>query len=289
LQAVPFRADLGPNHRRPGVQAGRATRNGFTLVELLVVISIIGLLMALVMPAVQAAREAARRTTCLNNLRQIGLGIHGYLDMNRVFPPGAIEMRSLTSLPRLQARQLAWSALILPFVEQRGLYASLDLSKPFDDARNALGAAQVLPLYLCPSVPRESYVTAGRGACDYGGIMGQTLIPSKSIQDGVMIDQEKSTRLLRIQNIRDGASYTLMISEDAAWTDGQWINGQNVFVISWPINTPPNGDNEIRSKHRGGADGLFCDGGARFLREDMDRDTLKAICTRSGGETIDPF
>jgi prepilin-type N-terminal cleavage/methylation domain-containing protein/prepilin-type processing-associated H-X9-DG protein len=262
---------------------------GFTLVELLVVIAVIGILLALLLPAVQAAREAARRVSCSNNLHQIGVGIHAYNDSYREFPPGAIEMRSLTSLSRFKARQIAWSALILPYVEQKSLYQSLDLSKPFDNAANTQGAAQVVPLYLCPSVPRNTFLVQNRGACDYGGIMGQTLKPSATFQDGVMIDKEPGTSPIQIKDIRDGAPYTLLISEDAAWQDGQWINGQNVFVISWPINYPPNGDNEIRSKHSHGANALFCDGGVRFLDQEMDLDTLKALATRAGGETIDPF
>ncbi|MBN2580438.1 MAG: DUF1559 domain-containing protein [Pirellulales bacterium] len=262
---------------------------GFTLVELLVVIAIIGILIGLLLPAVQAAREAARRASCCNNLHQIGVGVHAYHDEHGTFPPGAIEMRSLTSMPRFAARQIAWSALILPYVEQKSLYKSLDLSKPFDHPDNALAAAQVLPLYLCPSVPRNSFLVENRGACDYGGIMGQTLVPSATFQDGVMIDKEKGTDPVRIKDIRDGTPYTLIVSEDSAWMDGQWINGQNVFVVSWPINHPPNGDNEIRSKHPDGANGLFCDGSVRFLQEEMDLETLKGISTRSGGETVDPF
>jgi prepilin-type N-terminal cleavage/methylation domain-containing protein/prepilin-type processing-associated H-X9-DG protein len=262
---------------------------GFTLMELLVSIAVIGVLIGLLLPAIQAAREAARRMSCCNNLHQIGVGMHYYHDANRHFPPGAIEMRSLTSLSRFKARQIAWSALLLPYVEQKGVYSTLDITKPFDHGVNAAGAANVLSLYLCPSVPRSSFLVQNRGACDYGGIMGQTLQPSATMQDGVMIDKEKGTNYLGIKDITDGVSYTLMISEDAAWADGQWINGQNVFVVSHEINSPPNGDNEIRSKHPGGANGLFCDGSVRFLNQELDSNTLKGICTRAGKEIIQPL
>jgi prepilin-type N-terminal cleavage/methylation domain-containing protein/prepilin-type processing-associated H-X9-DG protein len=273
----------------PRGRIGFAHALGFSLVELLVVIAIIGLLAGLLLPAIQSSRETARRMACLNNLHQIGVGTQCYYDSNRSFPPGAIEMRSLTSMSRFKARQIAWSALILPYVELKSVYAMLDLNKPFDNARNAPGAAQILPIYLCPSVSRSSYLVQDRGACDYGGIMGQTLIPSATFQDGVMIDKEPGSSLIRIKDIRDGTAHTLMVSEDAAWTDGQWINGQNVFVVSWPINSPPNGDNEIRSKHPGGANGLACDGSVHFLNQEMDTETLKAICTRAGGEIVNPF
>jgi prepilin-type processing-associated H-X9-DG protein len=179
--------------------------------------------------------------------------------------------------------------LLLPYVEQKGVYSLLDMTKPFDNAANAKGAANVVSIYLCPSVPRSSFLIQNRGACDYGGVMGQTLLPSASMQDGVMIDKERENGYIGIKEIADGTPFTLMVTEDAAWTEGQWINGQNVFVVSWPINTPPNGDNEIRSKHPGGANGLFCDGSARFLVQEMETDALKGICTRAGKEIIQPF
>jgi prepilin-type N-terminal cleavage/methylation domain-containing protein/prepilin-type processing-associated H-X9-DG protein len=268
---------------------GFAHGSGFSLVELLVVIAVIGFLTALLLPAIQSCRETARRMGCLNNLHQIGVGTQYYHDANRTLPPGAIEMRSLTSLSRFKARQIAWSALILPYMELKNVYATLDIGKPFDNARNAAGAAQVLSIYLCPSVSRSSYLVQNRGACDYGGIMGQTLVPSATFQDGVMIDKEPGSSPLRIKDIRDGTAHTLMVSEDAAWTDGQWINGQNVFVVSYSINCPPNDDNEIRSRHPGGANGLACDGSAHFLSQEMDTETLKALCTRAGGEIVNPF
>jgi prepilin-type processing-associated H-X9-DG protein len=119
--------------------------------------------------------------------------------------------------------------------------------------------------------------------------MGQQFTLSGSCQDGVMIDKERGSPLISIKDIRDGAAHTIMISEDAAWTDGQWINGQNIFIVSELINCPQNKDDEIRSKHPNGANGLFCDGSSRFLPQEMDKETLKGICTRAGGEAINPF
>ena len=91
---------------------------GFSLVELLVVITIIGVLIALLLPAVQAAREAARRVSCLNNLHQIGIGLQNYHAACGCFPPGGIEPAFRVS----NGRQFAWSAFLLPYIEQESLY-----------------------------------------------------------------------------------------------------------------------------------------------------------------------
>ena len=97
-------------------------RGGFTLVELLVVIAIIGVLIALLLPAVQQARESARRTQCVNNLKQVGLAVHNFHDTFGELPPS-----------RIQYEYLGWSAVLLPFMEQTNLYDQLDLKKKYKD------------------------------------------------------------------------------------------------------------------------------------------------------------
>jgi len=262
-------------------------RCGFTLIELLVVVAILGLLIALLLPVVQAAREAARVISCGNNLRQIGVGLHGYHEAHGCFPPGGIELRLYWK--DLSRRQLAWSAFLLPYIQQQALHERIDFGQPFDSQENAPAAAEVLPTYLCPSVPRTSNLVEGRGACDYGGINGQRITGPNNPPNGTMLYD----RAIRIEEILDGTSTTLVVSEDAAWTDGQWINARNVFDQAYAINyRPPPGEyveNEIRSKHPGGANALFCDGSARFLGEHLDLKTLAAICTRAGKEIVEKF
>jgi len=260
----------------------RRCRLGFSLIELLVVIGIIGLLVALLLPAIQSARESARRTACANNLRQIGVGLLHYHESLETFPTGCVDHRSFVD----GGRQLAWSALLLPFIEQKSVYDMLDLSQGFDSPANAKGAAQVLSVYVCPSNPRDSMLVDGRAACDYGGIYGERLVSNPVFPNGTMLYSDP----VCIRDITDGTSTTLIVAEDGQSEDMQWINGLNVFEQSYAINHAPLGENEIRSMHSGGgAHGVFCDGSVRYLLETIDVHVLAAICTRAQGEIVPPF
>ena len=125
----------------------------FTLVELLVVITIIGILIALLLPAVQAAREAARRMQCGNNLKQIGLALHNYHAAKNALPLGSIPNGSST-----------WAMLILPQMEQQGIYNMINFNMPvFDNTTAVNGFTNVqvaattrIPAYTCPSDPKSA-------------------------------------------------------------------------------------------------------------------------------------
>ncbi|MEW4561765.1 DUF1559 domain-containing protein [Bremerella sp. JC770] len=124
----------------------------FTLVELLVVIAIIGVLIALLLPAVQQAREAARRMSCTNNMKQLGLAIHNYHDTFSRFPPGYLHPGD----PNINfndwndwANSYGWGAFILPFIEQSALHDSMDFTTPWTAAE----AQHELSAFVCPSDP----------------------------------------------------------------------------------------------------------------------------------------
>ena len=139
---------------------------GFTLVELLVVIAIIGILVALLLPAVQAAREAARRMSCSNNLKQIGLALHNYHDTYKIFPygEGAEPSAGTRAANSLGGRWNGpnWRVHILPFIEQAPIYDQLSFSHTFDACRpgfnnataggpNGVLSGYRVPVYRCPS------------------------------------------------------------------------------------------------------------------------------------------
>lgn len=255
------------------------TARGFTLIELLVVIFIIGLLVALTLPAVLGARESSRRTHCANNLRQIGLAMQQHLEATDSFPPGGIEWRPPGNSSK---RQLAWCVFLLPYLEQQSVYDQLDLKQAFDSPRNAPAAATILPVFICPSGPRGAQRVAGRGPTDYGGIYGERIQGKNEPPKGIMIYDQRFTS----GEIPDGLSNTLIVAEDTGWSDGQWINGRNLFDQAFAINAAPKFENDIRSEHPGGAQGVFASGAVRFLDEDLDLNILAALCTRAGGEPL---
>jgi len=123
-------------------------RRAFTLVELLVVIAIIGVLVALLLPAVQQAREAARRMTCQNNLKQIGIALHNHHDVKNIFPPGGMNTGDNGT-----ACYTTWTIEILPFIEQQALYSQYRQDLLNHNAINrAIGQLRMVP-YECPSDP----------------------------------------------------------------------------------------------------------------------------------------
>ena len=140
---------------------GKSIHNGFTLVELLVVIAIIGVLVALLLPAVQAAREAARRTSCQNNLRNVGLAMQSYHDAHSAFPAPASTPppdRRVISVGTDQNLLGTWTVDILPYIEQQNLADRIQLAfsqgSPVFRMADQVNAAAVdtdIPLFLCPS------------------------------------------------------------------------------------------------------------------------------------------
>ena len=118
--------------------------------ELLVVITIIGILIALLLPAVQAAREAARRMTCVNNLSQIGIALGNYESAHGLLPPGTIDKQGpIRNVP--QGYQMSWMVQILPYIEEDATFKHVDFSVGVYDAKNAAVRAIDMSLFMCPS------------------------------------------------------------------------------------------------------------------------------------------
>jgi prepilin-type N-terminal cleavage/methylation domain-containing protein/prepilin-type processing-associated H-X9-DG protein len=191
---------------------------GFTIIELLVVIFIIGTLLAVLLPAVQAAREAARRVACQNNLKQIGLALHNYLISNEAFPssfcikPGTV----------LTGNNGSWSihGRILPYLEQGGAYSRVRLDQSWDSQLNSQVPTMRIPIYLCPDEIHDQVRVNTYGNVypqNYGFNFGSWLVydpVSGKRGDGAFFVNSR----LRPADLRDGLSNTLAASEVKAFT-----------------------------------------------------------------------
>jgi prepilin-type N-terminal cleavage/methylation domain-containing protein len=287
------------NRRKQGL-----TRAGFTLVELLVVVAIIGVLVALLLPALQVAREAARRAECGNHLKQTSLAVHLYHDTYKRLPPAGDNGLASASM----------FVIVLPYVEQQGLHVQYQPELGIMHQRNEGVAATRLPLYLCPSMalPREMPDTS----CGESGAPGSYAVSTGTQKpwwehDGAIVNPGQS-RHTDFRRIKDGTTNTFMIGEfdyglsNLNWTSGckppgttrwgmsQWALGYP--GISWGctyglFNTDRmvNGSDEwtsFRSDHPGGVNFAMVSGACRFVSNNTDARVLNALATRDRGETL---
>jgi prepilin-type processing-associated H-X9-DG protein len=297
----------------------RARRMGFSLVELLVVIGLLGVLLGLALPAVQRVRESAGRVGCLNNLRQIGIGLHTFHDTQGQFPP----------LPGRSASKgdpnaiLGWMALILPQMDQDALDKTSVQACRIDP--NPLhnpphvGLSTVVRSYVCPDDSRLLRPLTDRfqiqaAYTSYIGIGGAVPPGAQQSMSGVL----ELGQGCRLSDITDGTSQTLMVGERpppdslqaGLWYPGYWgygigFRGPNNTIIfgAWKMFGPDDDCSASRpfgpgrtanpcdryhlwSFHPGGANFLFADGSACYLSYSAEP-LMVALATRSGGEVVD--
>lgn len=228
---------------------------GFTLVELLVVIAIIGVLVGLLLPAVQAAREAARRMSCTNNLKQLGLALHNYHDTFKAFPRASgIDLAGWATIPippggKMSVNiytQWGWSTGLLPYVEQTPLYTKLNPNIDTFNARltDSVALLQVpVSVFICPSDP-ESNLNRNRpfqGAA-FGLTYSGPIQIAKSNYMGNNGDEDHDGLFLntwpptatRIRDFTDGTSNTIAIGERDSpgnWA-GHWVGCETLIANS---------------------------------------------------------
>ncbi|MCC9606533.1 DUF1559 domain-containing protein [Blastopirellula sp. JC732] len=194
------------------------TRSAFTLVELLVVIAIIGVLIALLLPAVQQAREAARRMSCGNNLKQLGIAMHNYHDTYKKFPPGYFQTLGYEVRPfNTSGHQMryCYARSILPFMEQQALWELLDAGQKLNTPSWQIpGITEVVPGYMCPSDPAGPKVSKEGFGGNYLGFHGD----SRYYDQGGSADERMNGMFCALSKIRmgdvtDGTSNTMLMGE----------------------------------------------------------------------------
>jgi len=292
---------------------------GFTLVELLVVVAIIATLIGLLLPAVQAVRESSSRTSCLNNLRQVGLAMQSYGDAKRRLPPGyssAFNGSGADTGPGW-----GWAAHILPQLEQATVFSGIDFTAPIEAARHSRVRTTSIPTLLCPSDggstapitvgPRDATGRLTSATCD---VAPATYVASFGVGepgiDGDGIAFRNSD--LSFRDITDGLVKTLLVGErsgrdsDSTWAGavtganqvtapssrlGLQVNNASNFVLGHTGESyqGPGGPTEINnftSRHPSGCCFVFVDAHTSFLDSSIDYGTYKALSTRAGGESV---
>jgi prepilin-type N-terminal cleavage/methylation domain-containing protein/prepilin-type processing-associated H-X9-DG protein len=296
-------------------------RRGFTILELLVVLAVIGVLVALLLPAVQQARETARRMSCGSNLRQVGLALHGYHDLHNCIPPGVLGGVEPTPVG-WHADGYAWGTYLLPHLESRPLYAKLNPEADIPVfqgyyARHGTirpGGETVLAVFRCPSsilpdhavelgpAPLPPYAR-GYASSDYKGSRGSN--HANGLFNYLDFAVSHGDAPMRFARVTDGLSQTIAIGESSypglagdhwpTWIGSASGSSDVMFVArsSTPINCVPSfADrfwmNAISSDcalsfHPGGAQFLFADGSVHMLPETIDGYVYEALGGRNDG------
>ena len=304
-------SDIGAttlNRRNPA-----GGRSGFTLVELLVVIAIIGILVALMMPAVQAAREAARRTSCTNNMRQLGIALHMYHDVQQSFPSGWLGTDPATLQPDVAGPSgWAWASMVLPYLEQKNVSESLvNFNLPLMAPQNDVARTLFLQVFRCPSDPGQQLfnlsdeddpntVVARLAMSNYVGVFGTTELEDC---EGLAVGQicygnGAFQHQLGIRNAEflDGLSNTLLVGERSSrlgystWTGvvphGEEAMARVLGIIDHPPNYAGAHLDDFTSQHKAGTNFVLGDASVRLIVSTIDQSVYAAMGTRANGEPV---
>ena len=296
--------------------------NAFTLVELLVVVSITGVLIALLIPAVQAARESARLMSCKNNLRQMAAAMQNFESSFNELPSG------YEYAPGPQGNRLgySWAVRLLPYLELDNLHDRIDFEKPIYDPANARLRQQHLQVFLCPSdgVSQGGFVQMGSEFYAMSCYVANFGTPDLDI------DQEQAwgninslgpfdsnwgpfyrNSITKLEQITDGLSNTLMLGERQNGpfrnpnADGKHVEYETTWIgavrdledptddhghmVLFQTGNPPNAldsdDRDVSAPHAGVAQFVLFDGSVHTINEAIDINVYRALGTMNQGET----
>ncbi|MDG1895039.1 MAG: DUF1559 domain-containing protein [Fuerstiella sp.] len=290
---------------------------GFTLIEMLVVISIIAILVALLLPAVQQAREAARRTQCKNNLAQLTIGLHNYQASFRCLPPGVVnESGPVQNIE--EGYHMSWIAQTLPVMDQGPMFQQIDFNQGAYGANNSSVRTTQIPTFMCPSDYGQQ--NGGIIISNYAGVAGGENVPVDTDNNGLFFLNSS----VSCMQIRDGASNTIMVgerrSDDTPGTDLGWMSGTSATLRNTGVRindsaqrtwnnagraagyetgvdeTQPGDSPEpdyatggFSSRHVGGSQVALADGSVRFLSENIGLKVYQNLGNRDDGQIVDEF
>lgn len=303
-----------------------AYRRGFTLIELLVVIAIIAILVAILLPAVQQAREAARRSQCKNNLKQIGLAMHNYLDIHNTLPPGWIMVENGVPEPHEGENGAGWATQLLPQLEEQNLWEQFDSNVGIHEPENDAFRLTTLEKFRCPSDPSPERWTifeeddptvalADLPTSNYVGVYGTEEFPGHSHGGGAPVHSGDEgvgdgalylNSVTRMRDFIDGPSNTLLVGErktntsddaDPHWhstwvgvvPDGEESLARVLGIADHTPNHPDAHFDDFSSQHTGGVNFVMGDGAVRFIGESIDHDLYQGLMTLQGNELIGAF
>lgn len=287
----------------------RQLLHGFTLVELLVVIAIIGVLIALLLPAIQAAREAARRMSCSNNLKQVGVAMLHYETAQGCFPPSdthSYDTGTSLPLPAGANKKWGWGVLILPYMENKAWADLVNTDLLIHEGNNPIAAKTIIPPYVCPSAPKAELVFASAtiagdqdvGETNYAAVATyRTTVKRARTHDGEGVIYVRSS--VRVTDVSDGTSKTLLLAEGdphgndpvgksecedpASCVLGMSWCFSNQVTTGWGINNPKHAmfnDASVQSYHPGVANFMFADGHLETISQTIELPVLIGLTTR---------
>jgi hypothetical protein len=235
----------------------RRDRTALTLVEGLIIVGIIGVVIALLLPFKRSAREPARRNSCLNNLKQIQIGLLNYQSAHGEFPPAYTTDADGKPLH-------SWRTLILPFTEQNALFKSIDLTKPWDDPANAKALAAMPPYYRCPSRHDEE-----NNRTTYLAVV----TPESFFRP------TKPRKLREIEEIPSRKLTVIDVDCDHAVPWMAPLDADEALVLS-----PGGGSPRPRTHHISGMCIAYSDGSTGFLPKDADAEERRQLISTIGDE-----
>jgi len=294
-------------------------RCGFTMVELLVVISILGILMTLLLPAMQEVRESARQTQCAQHLRELGMAFSHHHADRGFFPSGggpdwSWHVTYENGIPAVAPRQHAgWGFQILPYIEATNVWLGVGAQSDIDKSIQAMGTPN--PLFFCPSRRAPEVVMAGDWLVHPSNSGRTSVGHAKNDYAASSLDTTSShpegigavTQMIpqRIEDIRDGLSNTLLLSEkriNLALLGGLQVDDNEGYACGWnhdvercteveplpDFRHPSNfAENRFGSSHRAGLNIVLCDGAVQFIPYTISREVFRRLGDRNDREPVE--